>query len=310
MDNIFTGRIAGQHHGIYDVLINGEEYSATLSGKLKKSDSMIAVGDYAQVLLDGDTAVITEMQPRTGVIARKTAGRSEAMQVIAANVDIVFICMALDNNYNMRRLERYIAAVGGSGARPVILLTKADIAERACDPAETAQARRAEINAVYPDMQVILCSSLDRRGYDEAAALIGPGITAVFTGSSGVGKSTLINDVTGSAMRTGAVREDSRGRHTTTHRQLIPLKNGGAVIDTPGMRELAIYDGDVEGAFPDIEELAKGCRFSDCTHRKEPGCAVIRALDEGALEEKRYESYLKLKVEKRQRIEKRMVFKR
>jgi ribosome biogenesis GTPase len=202
--------------------------------------------------------------------------------------------MSLNKDFNLRRLERYLALAWDSGAAPVILLTKADL----CQDLEE---RLAEIQSVAFGIPVIVTSSLLDEGIEEIRELIKPGVTAVFLGSSGVGKSTLINHLLGKEwIKVGDIREDDdKGRHTTTRRDLMMIPEGGAVIDTPGMREIGLESGDLSSTFQDIEDLALECRFRDCTHESEPGCQVRRAIEEGTLSEERLASYKKLQKENR-----------
>lgn len=216
-----------------------------------------------------------------------------ALQPIAANVDVAFVIMGLDGDFNLARLDRYLALIRQSGARPVVVLSKKDLV----DPL-LLEERLAQVAGRAPGVRVIACNAPSGDGVDAVRALIGEGATACFVGSSGAGKSTLINALVGRALQTtGAVRAgDSRGRHVTTARQLVSLEGGGCIIDTPGMRELALWmdaEGVAEG-FPEIAQIAVACRFRDCTHALEPGCAVRVAVDTGALDEGTYRSYRKL----------------
>ena len=251
-----------------------------------------AVGDWVLVE-DGRILALLE---RRGVIKRASAGEHYGQQLIAANVDTVFVVCGLDADFNPRRIERYLLLVQGGGVAPVVVLTKADQAGADAEAARAALAAR--IGAEVPVLAV------NARDPDSARALepwLGPGRTAVLVGSSGAGKSTLTNALLGiERMKTGAVRDhDSRGRHTTTHRALIPLPSGGCLIDTPGMRELKPTGEEdlAEGGFADIEALAADCRFNDCRHGKEPGCAVRAAIEAGTLDAGRYANYAKLRDE-------------
>lgn len=253
-----------------------------------------AIGDW--VLVDAETQppVIDRVLERRTAITRQSAGRRTQAQLIAANVDLVFIVTGLDGDFNLRRIERYLAVVYDSGARPVVLLTKAGICE-------DADELLAEAESVAPGVDVHAIDVLAGIGADVPSGYLEPGITAALVGSSGAGKSTLLNHLLGEQrMATGAVREgDDRGRHTTTHRELFWLEEGGAVIDNPGMRELALWlehDG-LSHAFSDIEDLARACRFGDCTHEHEPGCAVVAAVESGELDPDRLDSYQRLAAE-------------
>ena len=257
-------------------------------------EARAAVGDW--VLLDGKK--IVALLPRHSAIKRGAAGEHYKQQLIAANIDTVFVVCGLDADFNPRRIERYLVLMGGTGVEPVVVLTKADRAE--ADNAGAVDEARAELVALGQDVQVVAVNAKDR---DSVAALepwLQPGHSVVLVGSSGAGKSTLTNTLLGTEkMKVGEVREsDSRGRHTTTHRALIPLPSGACMIDTPGMRELKpTGEEDVAENFSDIEALADQCRFRDCRHAKEPGCAVRAAIEAGTLDANRFANYLKLRDE-------------
>ena len=253
---------------------------------------MPAVGDWAHTRpAEPGLALIESVEPRTTAISRKQAGRAQAEQVLAANVDLAVIVSALDRDFNLRRLERYLVLAVASGARALIALNKADACE---DPA----ARVDEIRAMAPDVECVALSALE--SIEPLRHLAGAG-TLVLLGSSGAGKSTIANALLGDAHQaTQPVREhDSRGRHTTTHRMLFPLPGGGALIDTPGLRELALWAGQpaLDEVFAEIAVLASRCRFGDCQHANEPGCAVSEALEAGAISAGRWASYQKLQAE-------------
>ena len=255
------------------------------------SHERAAVGDW--VLMEGKK--IVALLPRHTSIKRGAAGEHYHQQVIAANVDTVFIVCGLDDDFNPRRIERYLMLVGGGGAEPVVVLTKADQTDYSAEAVETL----AELAA-----QDITVCAVNAKDADSVASLhgwLGAGRTAVLVGSSGAGKSTLTNTLLGTdRMKTAAVREnDSRGRHTTTHRALIPLPSGACLIDTPGMRELKPTGEEElkESGFADIEALAAQCKFRDCSHQKEPGCAVRAAIEAGDIDEERFINYLKLRDE-------------
>jgi ribosome biogenesis GTPase len=242
----------------------------------------------------GQLASIRAVLPRRTRFSRKAAGEVTDEQVVAANVDFVFLVMGLDADFSVRRLERYLLLSRDSGAHPVVLLTKADLCAE-------LPARMAEVVVATGDVPVLVVNPRSGEGMTRVAPWLAPGRTAAFLGSSGVGKSTLINRLAGiERQRTGDVREtDSKGRHTTTHRELILLAEGGLVIDTPGMRELQLWDaGDaVSEAFDDIEALAGACHFTDCRHAGEPRCAVADAVADGRLASSRLESYRTLQAE-------------
>ena len=255
------------------------------------SHERAAVGDW--VLLEG--IKIVALLPRRTAIKRGAAGEHYHQQVIAANIDTVFIVCGLDADFNPRRIERYLLLVGGGGAEPVVVLTKADQTDYAPDAVDTL----AELAA--QNITVCAVNAKDPASVASLHSWLGAGKTAVLVGSSGAGKSTLTNTLLGiDKMKTAAVREnDSRGRHTTTHRALIPLPSGACLIDTPGMRELKPTGEEElsESGFADIEELAEQCKFRDCSHQTEPGCAVRVAIEAGEIDEERFLNYLKLRDE-------------
>lgn len=296
---LFVARVTEQHRDSYKVVCAAGELAAAVSGKFvfTANDSLgyPVVGDFVMIdRLDdaGGNAVIHHVLSRKSILTRKAAGSSQTEQAIVANVDTLFICMALDGDFNLRRLERYLAIAWESQAMPVIILTKSDL----CDDVET---KLHEVAAVALGVDVLVCSSELAWGLEAMDVYLEPGKTVAFIGSSGVGKSTLINRLMGEeALRTTAVRGfDGKGRHTTTSRQLVRLPAGGVVIDTPGMRELGLFAGDLTRTFSDIDDLAQQCRFVDCTHTNEPGCAVREALLSSELSAARLESFQKLELE-------------
>ena len=296
--NEIRARVVSQEKGIYKINNGAETKVAAVSGKYRYEVQTVsdypAVGDYviAQWQDDDSPAVITGLFPRKSCFIRKAAGPGKQEQVVAANIDTVFICMSLNNNFNLRRLERYLSVTYDSGAEPVVVLTKADL----CADVDT---KIAEARKVAPGADIVAISSLDGN-YKAMMPYILPGKTVAFIGSSGVGKSTLINKLTGTdRIATCEIGNDDKGRHTTTHRELITLQNGAFVIDTPGMRELGMWDSDagIDTTFADIEELSRGCRYADCSHTSEPGCAILAAVADGTLDIARLESYRKLKTE-------------
>jgi len=287
----------GKNH--YRVRCETSERLAQLSGRysfaISRRSELPATGDWTAVKAAGTSrAVIHHVLPRRTKISRKVAGREVEEQVIAAHVDTVFIVSALTQELNLRRIERYLALVWGSGARPVIVLNKADLATAIDDTT-------AELGFIAPGTPVHVISAAQNSGLECLQRYLAPGQTVAFIGSSGVGKSTIINRLLGSNVQpTLPVRDhDDRGRHTTTSRELFTLPAGGMVIDTPGMRELQLWhmeDG-IGNAFDDIEQLATGCRYRDCSHKSEPGCAVRRATDTGLLDHGRLQNFFKLQAE-------------
>lgn len=295
-ENMKIGRITSQDRDLYKVVTENGEQRAQVSGKFRYNTVSVsdypAVGDF--VMLDGNeegNKIIHHVLTRKSAFIRKAAGSANEPQVVAANIDIVFICMSLNNDFNLRRLERYIGVAWDSGATPVVVLTKSDLCK-------DLNEKLSELETVALGVDIIVTSSMIEDGYISVKKYIIEGKTVAFIGSSGVGKTTLINKLAGENLfETQGLRNDDKGRHTTTKRELIVLPSGGVVIDTPGMRELGIESADLSKAFSDIDELSKLCRFNDCTHTTEPGCAVKEAIKEGSLTEERLASYFKLKKE-------------
>ncbi|WP_294465447.1 ribosome small subunit-dependent GTPase A [uncultured Anaerofustis sp.] len=291
-------RVISQYKGIYKIITEEGECLAKVSGKFMNeaysSSDYPAVGDY--VMTDGfrdkgETSVIHHVLDRKSVFKRTAAGSKKEMQIVASNVDIIFICMALNNDYNISRLERYMTLSWDSGAKPVIILTKSDLAENIDNIL-------SEVTSVTFTDDIILTTNKDESSYEKINEYLKPGITGAFIGSSGVGKSTIINHLLGrDIIKTSGLRNDDKGRHTTTTRDLILLDSGGIVIDTPGMRELGTGFIETSKGFEDIEELISGCKFSDCTHTNEPGCKVREAIEKGTLDLRRYENYEKIQRE-------------
>lgn len=305
-------RVLAQHRHSYSLWTAAGEADAEVAGALlyrAESGGLPVVGDWVAMrqYAPTDVAIITDVLPRKTKFSRKGSGSASEEQVIAANIDLLFIVCGLDHDYNLRRLERYLVAASQSGAEPVVVLNKADLCS-------DVPARIAEVTAIATGVSVLAISAIDERGSNPLKELllpmIGPGKTAALVGSSGAGKSTIVNQLLGmAAQMTQPTREsDSRGRHTTTHRELFFLSNGGLILDNPGMRELQLWAHDfrqgspqlaVDHAFPEIEALAAACVFRDCTHTAEPDCAVQAALASGEIQEARWRSYLKLQRELR-----------
>jgi ribosome biogenesis GTPase len=293
---LVPGRVVLASTGSFRVALAEGESVVSLSGRFRhrafEDGSLPTVGDW--VAVDRRGARIEELLPRRTKLSRKQAGRKSREQVVAANVDRVAVTMGLDSDFNPRRLERFLATVWESGAAPVVLLTKLDLC------ADEAH-RLREIEGVAAGVEVIASSSLDGRGLDRLRALLEPRKTAVLVGSSGVGKSTIINRLLGEEIqKTLVVRaHDSRGRHATSHRELFVLPGGALLIDSPGVREIQLFGGEesLERAFQDVGAFSAGCRFSDCKHESEPGCAVREAVRDGRLAEDRLGSFRALEKE-------------
>ncbi|SKB91641.1 ribosome biogenesis GTPase [Lachnospiraceae bacterium] len=297
--NEVRARVIIQEKGLYTLKYGESENIAEVSGKFRYETHSIsdypAVGDYVTTSwpMDGSHSIISGVYPRKSVFIRKAAGTGRDEQVVAANIDTIFICMSLNQDLNLRRLERYVTISWDSGAVPVIVLTKADLCE---NPDVIA----AQVSDVAAGADIVVTSS-KQQDISGLVKYLEKEKTYAFIGSSGVGKSTLINTLLEKEkLRTAEIRaDDDKGKHTTTHRELIELDNGACVIDTPGMRELGLWNNEegMEIAFSDIEEMICGCRFSNCTHTNEPGCAIQKALTNGTLEENRWYSYQKLMTE-------------
>jgi len=297
-EGLYLARVSVQHKDLYKVITDNGEIRAEISGKMgfmaKDNSDFPVVGDWVMVdRVDdsGGNAIIHYLLRRKSVFERKAAGTSKQSQLVAANIDTVFICMSLNNDFNLRRLERYLSIAWDSMATPVVVLTKSDL----CDDITN---KLSKVYSVALGVDVLVTTSMDSDGYSAVTKYIDSGKTVAFIGSSGVGKSTLINCLMGAEiLATKKTGEHDKGRHTTTHRQLIALPSGGVVIDTPGMRELQIECADLARSFADIEELARNCRFADCTHQSEPGCAVRTAIEKSILAAERLGSYQKLQTE-------------
>ena len=289
-------RVVAEHRGGYYVRSELGDRLAQARGRLRDDElwgGMPAVGDWVVVCdAPGDSFAIEALLPRRTKVSRKTPWLKAEEHILVANVDTVVLVTGLDQDFNPRRLERYLTAAWDSGADPVIVLTKLDVCD---DPGKVAEAESVAVGVpVHP------VSNVTGEGIDAVRQLLEPAKTFVLLGSSGTGKSTLANRLAGrTVMETGDLRNDGRGRHTTRHRQLLVMPGGAILIDTPGLRELQIWEGDIDSAFADIAELASQCRFNDCAHSTEPDCAVREALETGELDEGRWANYVKLQRELR-----------
>jgi ribosome biogenesis GTPase len=295
-------RVVSVHKESYVVTKGHGEVFAELSGNLcntaNSSLDLPTTGDwvYANLYDDDSHAIIYGVLPRKTLLKRKSAGKSIDFQLIAANIDVAFIVQSVDDNLNLRRMERYLVMVNESDIDPVILLSKCDLISK-----DKLEEIVASISSVAPQTTTLGISNLNGDNIDTIKSILVPGQTYCLLGSSGVGKTTLLNSLLGNEQfETQAVREnDSRGRHTTTSRELIQLECGSLLIDTPGMRELGSIsvDAGLEKTFSDLSELARYCKFGDCSHTREKGCAILAAVEQGKLAEERYQSFLKIKKE-------------
>ncbi|HLI17336.1 MAG TPA: ribosome small subunit-dependent GTPase A [Rhodanobacteraceae bacterium] len=295
----FVARVSAQHRAGYEVHDGVRTANAQPAPKFLKRGidpaERPAVGDFV-IVEAGSPAHIVDVLPRRGMLARAAAGERYARQIIATNIDTVFVLTGLDGDFNPARIERYLALIEGSGARAVVLLTKRD----AVDDEDVNEALKALRERLPPDTPVLAINGKDAASAAMLQEFLAPGATAALVGSSGAGKSTLTNTLLGEdRMATAATRaSDDRGRHITTHRALLPLPGGACLIDTPGMRELKLTgDEDLE-LFTDIDALTEQCRFADCGHGSEPGCAVREALETGELDRERWQHYLKLREQR------------
>ena len=297
-----VARVVAVHKDGFTINAGQADVYAEMSGKMLYSAVSAmdypVVGDWVlAALLDQDTfSVIHRVLPRASLLKRKTSGKKIDFQMIAANIDVAFVVQSLDRNFNLSRLERYLVMISSGNIRPIVLLSKSDLLD-----ADQIADRISDIHEVMPDLSVLPFSNQNESTLKPVEELMSPRRTYCLLGSSGVGKTTLVNNLDSNARySTRTVREkDSKGRHATTYRQLIMLDCGALLIDTPGMRELGNFSitSGMDETFTDIAELAEACRFNNCTHVNEKGCAVLMAVDKGHLQHKRYLNYMKLKKE-------------
>lgn len=312
----FRARVVAVHRDRWEVTTEagtqtgaGTPMTAVLSGRFRHDATEAAdapvVGDWVRATQDrqGDVIRIVGVEPRSGLLARKRPGDAErdavVEQAIAANIDLALLAMAVDEDFSIRRLERYLTLAWDSGASPVVVLTKSDLAGTGSVPG--VEARVAQASEVAFGVQVIATSAVTGQGVDELRSLLQPGTCAILLGSSGVGKSSLLNTLAGTDLQAVyAVRDsDGKGRHTTTSRRLVELPWGAYLVDTPGLRELQLWgdEDSLAGSFPDVADLARRCRFTDCVHEEEPGCAVLAAVAGGELPQDRLDSWRRLRRE-------------
>jgi ribosome biogenesis GTPase len=290
-----VGRVAVENKSEYKLFTSDGEVSGILRGKVLaglEPDGFPKVGDWVRFskLPETGKVVIEEILPRVSKISRKSP-QDEHEQVIVANVDAVVIVQSLPDDFNLRRLERYLVIARQSGAQPIVVINKIDLHDEYLEAI-------VEAKAIAPDAPVVAVSAQTKQGLEDLRDLLKPGMSFVLLGSSGVGKSSIINAIIGEDKQvTRSIRDyDGRGRHTTTRREMILLPSGAILIDTPGMREVALWadESEINRAFEDVDDLALQCRFSNCDHDKSDGCAIKAALDDGRLEQSRYQGYLKM----------------
>lgn len=299
-ENLSIGRICAEYKENYKLFSESGELNAIISSKFRNecraSEDFPAVGDW--VLFDfmqgENKAIIRQVFPRKSKFSRKVAGEQTQEQIIASNVDFAFIVCALNYDFNLRRIERYLSLIWQSGATPVVILTKADLCSNVQD-------KISEVENIAFGVDVHSISNISAEGIEVLERYFANYKTVVLLGSSGVGKSSLINNLANEdVMKVNVLRNGiDKGRHTTTHKQMLILQNGGLIIDTPGIRELQLWDADdgISQTFSDIEEIAKSCKFGNCTHSNEPDCAVKKAIEEGLLDRNRFENYQKVQKE-------------
>ncbi len=293
--DLVPARVASEGRGVYR-LVGCRATRGELKGRLRAEltpEQRPAVGDWVAVRESGDLAIIHAVLDRRTALVRRAAGSDSEVQVVAANIDLVFVVTAATRDFNPRRIERYLAAAWDGGAEPVIVLNKIDLGE-------DSDAMLSELASIAPGVNAIATSTVTAEGLSALRTLLAPGRTVGLVGSSGVGKSSIVNCLLGGSVQdTRETRRDQKGRHTTSRRDLVELPDGGLLIDTPGMREFGLVEdaGGVDTLFADIADIAQQCRFRDCSHQGEPGCAVTAAVETGDLDDARLQSYRKLQKE-------------
>jgi ribosome biogenesis GTPase len=301
LDSSEVARVSAVHKERYVIEKENGKSQAEITGNLRFSAQspmdFPAVGDWVKIVeMDANNAIILEVFKRANSLKRKASGKVNELQMIASNIDAAFICMSVDQNFNLNRIDRYLAICLEEAINAIVILTKSDLVSE-----KENESLKSQVSARHSNIQVLALSSQTKQGLNEYYDLFETGKTYCFLGSSGVGKSTLVNELLGSEeMKTSELSEsNSKGRHTTSHRELFLLPNGSLVIDSPGMRELGMAQAEtgIEAIFDQISELTSECRYNDCTHTSEPGCAVLIGIEEGVISEDAYESYLKLRRE-------------
>jgi ribosome biogenesis GTPase len=301
-NNLEIGRVIAEHKERYIIRTTNDEYDAEITGNMrytaKSREDVPVVGDWvALIIYDSDFAIIQKIFPRFSIIKRQAIGQSGEIQIIAANIDYAFLVQAVDRDFNINRLERYLTICNSSKVSPIIVLSKIDLINE-----QKLSEILADIKVRIKNVPVIAISNASQDGYEKIKMAVEYGKTYCLLGSSGVGKSTLINNLSGkSIMRTDSISQSTnKGRHVTSHRELIILENGGILVDNPGMREVGIADttGGLEVTFDKIVELSYTCKFKDCTHINEVGCSVLEAVESGEIDKSSYDNFLKMEREK------------
>lgn len=296
-DNFTPARIIAEHKELYILKNEVSELSAKITGKMmftaSSREDYPAVGDWVLItILDKEQAVIHEILPRKTILKRKASGKSD-IQIIASNIDVAFIVESPDRDYSLNRFERYFSLANSEKIKPIIILNKIDLISDS-----DLDMKVSEIEDRFKDINIYSTSTITRKGIDNLKKEIKKGLTYCFIGSSGVGKSSIVNMLVGQDLiRTGEISSyTNRGKHVTTHRELFVLENGGLLIDNPGMREVGLTDSDtgIRNTYIEIRDLSENCRFSNCSHVQEPGCAVLEAIQSGELDNDKYENYMKL----------------
>ena len=303
LKNFQAGRVIAEHKERYILRTEKGEFEAQITGNMRHTardrSDYPAVGDWvAFAPYDPGTAIIYSIFPRRSVIERQAVGKFGERQIIAKNIDYAFITLAADRDFNINRIERYLTICYSAEVEPIIILTKTDLIDD-----KGLETLLSGLKSRIRDITVIPLSNLTKKGYDELNKVLHKGKTYCFLGSSGTGKSTMINNLAGKEiLKTGSISASTgKGRHTTNYRELVILENGSILIDNPGMREVGVADtgGGLEAAFDIITRLAEGCKFTDCSHIHEKGCAVINAVEKGIIDEESYKNYLKMEKERR-----------